>query len=237
MNDLVLHVNSDAVTREQLAVLPRVESTQYFQPVQHIELVEGIEKALDNRGLKIQDEKLGLRRDGAMLFGVMKVAHQQTEDFITTLGFRQALDRSMSIQMIAGVNVFVCDNMAFSGSSIVLRQRHTWRFHLAGELSGAVSRWQGKADAFVEGIQSLKSQWLTDTEAKAMICDAFAQGIMPLRFLPDVVNEYLKPSHEEFAPRNAWSLQNSFTEVQKQMPLTTRIVASQDIGKFFKLAA
>jgi hypothetical protein len=237
MNDLILHVNSDAVSREALAVLPRVESTPYFQPIQHIELVEGIEKALDNKGLKIQDEKLGLRRDGAMLFGVMKVGYQETQDFVTTLGFRQALDRSMSIQMIAGVSVFVCDNMAFSGSSIILRQKHSWRFSLAGELSGAVSRWQQKADSFVVGIDFLKSQSLTNTEAKAMICDAFAQGIMPLRFLPDVVHEYLKPRHEEFAPRTAWSLQNSFTEVQKQMPLTTRMVASQDIGKFFKLAA
>lgn len=139
--------------------------------------------------------------------------------------------------MIAGVSVFVCDNMAFNGSSIVLRQRHTWRFHLAGELSNAVSRWQVKADAFVDGIQTLKSQILTDTEAKAMICDAFAQGIMPVRFLGDVLHEYLQPRHEEFSPRTAWSLQNAFTEVQKQMPLTSRMVASQDLGKFFKLAA
>lgn len=235
MENLVLHVNSDAVTREQLAALPRVESTRYFQPVQHIELVEGIEKALENRGLKIQEEKLGLRRDGAMLFGVAKVGYRGSEDFVTALGFRQALDRSMSIQIVAGASVFVCDNLAFSGTSIVLRQRHTWRFSLAGELAGAVGRWENRADVLIAGIESLKAHPLTDTEAKAMICDAFAQGIMPLRFLPDVVHEYKAPKHEEFAPRTAWSLQNAFTEIQKQMPLTTRMVAAQDIGKFFNL--
>lgn len=236
-NDLILHVDADKVTRQQLSELPRVPSTPHFQPIQHIELIEGIEKALDNSGLKIQSEQLGLRRDGMMLFGVLKVAYRETSDFVTTLGIRQALNRTMSIQMVAGASVFVCDNMAFSGESIVLRQRHTWSFHLAGELAGAVSRWQQKADAFVDSIAALKAKTLSDLEAKAMICDAFTQGIMPARFLGDVVNEYLKPRHEEFAPRNAWSLNNAFTEIQKQMPLTTRMVASQDLGRFFKLAA
>jgi hypothetical protein len=236
MENLVLHVNSDAVNREQLAALPRVESTRYFQPIQHLDLVEGIDKALGNRGLKIQEEKLGLRRDAAMLFGVMKVGYRSTEDFVTSLGFRQALNRSMSIQIIAGASVFVCDNLAFSGSSIILRQPHNWGFNLAGELAGAVSRWESKADDLIKGIETLKDHKLTDTEAKALVCDAFTKGIMPLRFLPDVVHEYLEPEHKEFEPRTAWSLQNAFTEVQKQMPLTTRMVASQDIGKFFELA-
>lgn len=237
MSDLILHAGADKVSREELAALPRVPGTQYFQPIQHIELVEGIEKALDARGLKVQGEQLGLRRDGAMLFGVMKVAYRETSDFVTTLGFRQALNRTMSIQMIAGASVFVCDNMAFSGESIVLRQRHNWSFHLAGELSSAVDRWKFKADCLVEDIATLKAKSITDIEAKALICDAFTEGIMPNRFLGDVVNEYLKPRHEEFAPRTAWSLNNAFTEVQKQMPLTSRMVASQDLGRFFKKAA
>lgn len=65
MSDLILHCNSDAVTREQLAALPRVESTPHFQPIQHIDLVQGIDTALQHRGLAIKEEKLGLRRDDA----------------------------------------------------------------------------------------------------------------------------------------------------------------------------
>jgi hypothetical protein len=192
-----------------------------------------LDKALANRGLRASSEQLGLRRDGQMLFGVMKVATADTSDFVTTLGFRQALDHTMSIQICAGASVFVCDNLAFSGETIVLRQRHNWSFHLSYQLTGAVGRWQQKSEALVTSINDLKSRQLSDTEAKAHICDVFAQGIMPARFLRDVVAEYQNPKHEEFAPRTAWSLNNAFTEIQKQMPLSTRLVASQDLGRYF----
>jgi len=197
--------------------------------------VSGLDAALANRGLRANSEQFGLRRDGQMLFGVMKVATIAANDFITTLGFRQALNRTMSIQICAGASVFVCDNMCFSGETIVLRQRHNWSFHLQSALTGAVGRWQQKTDALVASIATLKTRELSDTQAKAMICDVFAKGIMPTRFLPDVVSEYVNPKHAEFAPRTAWSLNNAFTEVQKQMPLTTRLSASQELGRYFEL--
>ena len=46
---LSAHVNSDIVTRDQLRALPPVPGTSTFQPVQHIDLVEGLERALANR--------------------------------------------------------------------------------------------------------------------------------------------------------------------------------------------
>jgi hypothetical protein len=231
------HCNSDIVTREQLRALPPVPGTSTFQPIQHIALVEGLEKALANRGLKAAGEQYALRRDGLMLFGVLKIAHRETSEFITALGIRQALNRTMSIQMCAGASVFVCDNLCFRGDMIVLKQRHDWSFSITAELTGAVGRWQQHADILVDEINTLKNRTLSNIEAKAMICDVFTQGIMPSRFLSEVVKEYLEPRHEEFAPRTAWSLNNAFTEVQKQMPITTRVVASQDLGRFFKLAA
>jgi hypothetical protein len=33
--------------------------------------------------------------------------------------------------------------------------------------------------------------------------------------IADVLDQWEKPAHQEFAPRNLWSLHNSFTEVYK----------------------
>ena len=229
---LIAHVNSDVVTREQLAnIEPKELPTAWFRPVKHLELVETIERSVKALGFGVTEEKLAIRRDGQMLFGVMKITHRSDKETVTSLGFRHANDRSMSIQMVAGLSVFVCDNMSFSGDSIVLRQKHSHSFTLTAQIAEAMSRWVKKVDELVEEVHMQHQISLTDIQAKALICDAFTQGLMPLRFMPDVVKEWREPRHESFVPRTMWSLQNAFTEVQKQMPMSTRFAAAQDLGR------
>lgn len=229
---LVAHVNSDLVTREQLANIEPTElSTPTFRPVKHLELVETLERSVASLNMKIEHEQFAIRRDGQMLFGVMKIAHRIDTQFVTALGFRHANDRTMSIQIVAGVSVFVCDNMCFRGDSIVLRQKHSHSFSLTGQVMAGVSRWRDHADVLVNEIDALRHRTMSPNDAKAFILDAFVQGIMPLRFMSDVVREWNQPRHEEFAPRTLWSLNNAFTEVQKQMPVSTRFAASQDLGR------
>ena len=38
---------------------------------------------------------------------------------------------------------------------------------------------------------------------------------MPNRTIPEVLKEWREPRHEEFQPRNIWSLFNAFTEALK----------------------
>lgn len=231
---LIAHVNSDLVTREQLATIelsPDNLPTPTFRPIKHIELVDTLTRSVQTLNLKIEDEKFAIRRDGEMLFGVMKLSHLTTSEFVTSLGFRHANNRTMSIQMVSGVSVFVCDNMCFRGDSIVLRQRHTHSFSLTVQLMEGLKRWKDHADILINEIDTMRQYQLQPNAAKAFILDAFVQGIMPLRFMPDVVTEWNRPRHEEFEPRTLWSMNNAFTEVQKQMPVSTRFAASQDLGR------
>jgi hypothetical protein len=233
---LIAHVNSDEVTREQLAKIElKEQATAWFRPIRHIELVETIERSLSALNLTVREEKLAIRRDGQMLFGTMKVEHIVEKDFVTALGFRHANDRTMSIQIVAGVSVFVCDNMSFRGDSLVLRQKHSHNFSLTAQIKTAVSRWRDLSDEFVEHVRDFKTLTLSDDEAMATICNAFHQGVMPLRFLPDVVKEWRSPRHEDFAPRTLWSLENAFTEVQKQQPFTSRMASAQDLSRLLTL--
>jgi hypothetical protein len=64
-------------------------------------------------------------------------------------------------------------------------------------------------------IEGLKERKLIDIEAKALMHDVFAQGLMPVRFLPEVSHSYFEP---DFEPRNAWSLHNAFTTSAKRCP-------------------
>lgn len=241
-SSLSAHKNTTLVTREQIAALPAVLGTDTFKPVPHIELIVSLERVLEQRGIAIAQDNQGLRKeqfaigkDGLRLFGTMDLTLNGIGGTCASLGLRTANNKTMALQMIAGVRVFVCDNMAFSGDTIMLKRRHTSGLNLMDELLAAMDKYERHYASLKNEVESLKTLELTENAAKIILHDVFAQQIMPVRFFPEVSAEYFaeEQRHEEFAPRTAWSLLNAFTEKAKAMPLTTRIKATQLVGKLF----
>ena len=233
---LVSHVDTDIVSRAELRALPAPEVTRTFKPVPHIELVDMLDAVLAQNQIRIQEERFALRRDGSVLFGVLQLAYGETADGRAALGLRTANNKTMSIQVCAGLSVFVCDNLAFRGDMIALKRKHTSGLNLRTELSGAVLRFQDHFGRLAFEVERLKERTLPDVQAKALIHDAFAQGLMPVRLLPEVSHAYFEPELKEFGPRTAWSLHNAFTGVAKVMPMTTRLASIQALGKFFGMS-
>jgi hypothetical protein len=233
---LVSHVDTDIVTRAELQALPTPEGTQTFKPIPHIELVDMLDVVLRQNQIRIEREQFALRRDGSVLFGVLQLAYGESPDGQAALGLRTANNKTMSIQLCAGLSVFVCDNLAFRGDMIALKRKHTSGLNLKVELAGAVLRFREHFGRLAHEVEHLKARALPDIAAKALIHDAFATGLMPLRFLPEVSQGDFAPALLDFEPRTAWSLHNAFTGAAKAMPMTTRLPAIQALGKFFGMS-
>jgi hypothetical protein len=233
---LLSHVDTDLVTREQVALIPAPQATATWRPIPHIELIDTLQRVLNQNLIAIREEKFALRHDGFTLFGVLQLAYADTRDGQAALGLRTSNDKSMSIQICAGLSVFVCDNLVFRGDLIALNRKHTSGLNLRSELATAVLRFQDHFGRLTSEVETLKQRALDDGEAKGLIHDVFAQGLMPLRFLPNVSHAYFEPQVEDFAPRNAWSLHNAFTASAKEMPMSTRLPATQAIGRLFGMS-
>jgi hypothetical protein len=143
----------------------------------------------------------------------------------------------MSIQICAGLSVFVCDNMVFRGDLIALNRKHTSRLYLRTEIVHAVSRFQEHFGKLAGEIHDLKARSLSDIDAKVMLHDVFTAGILPIRLLPEASSLYFEPFVDEFRPRTAWSLHNAFTAAAKEMPITTRMPAIQELGRYFGMTS
>jgi hypothetical protein len=196
-----------------------------------------LDRTLAQNQIHIRQEQFALRRDGAVLFGVLELAYGESDEGTAALGLRTANDKSISIQICAGLAVFVCDNLAFRGDLIALKRKHTSGLRLREELSGAVLRFQDHFGRLTGEVATLKERELQDIEAKAMIHDVFAKGMMPLRLLPQASRAYFEPTIPAFEARCAWSLHNAFTTAAKSMPMTTRLPAIQAVGKMFGLTS
>src|SRR6266480_8027312 len=162
---LLSHIDTDLVTREQLALVQTPDATRSFKPVPHIELIDTLEHVLKLNQITIRKEQFALRRDGATLFGVLQLAYQDTADGMAALGLRTSNDRTMSIQICAGLSVFVCDNMVFRGDLIALNRKHTSGLELRSELSTAVLRFREHFGRLTGEITHLKESPLSDTDA------------------------------------------------------------------------
>ena len=232
---LLSHVDTDLVAREQLTLVDTPVATRSFKPVPHIELIDTLDEVLGLNQIVIRKEEYALRRDGSTLFGVLQLAYADTEDGTAALGLRTSNNKTMSIQICAGLSVFVCDNLVFRGDLIALNRKHTSGLVLRTELSNAVLRFQEHFGRLTNEIDVLKGQELTDTQAKAIIHDVFARGVFPIRLFREVSQAYFGPLAEG-AGCTKWILHNAFTVVAKEMPITTRMPAIQELGRYFGMS-
>ena len=59
----------------------------------------------------------------------------------------------------------------------------------------------------------MQARQLNDDRANSFLLQAYERKIIGLRMLPLVVEEWRRPSREEYQPRTAYSLFNCFTDV------------------------
>ena len=63
-----------------------------------------------------------------------------------------------------------------------------------------------------ERYEKYKKTELDERDFGKLIVNAIEQRVVPVTKVPNVITEWRRPTHDEFADRNAWSLFNAFTE-------------------------
>ena len=220
--NLILHCGASAVERPALHSVRTPMATPTWHPIPHLRFIEQVERALLASRLAIVNQAHALSHGGDRYFGLIQVAGQTlSDDHAWVLGLRNAHDKRFPAALVAGAQVFVCDNLSFSGE-ISLSRKHT-RFierdlpllteRAVGQLT---ERWHSQETR----LARYRDAKLGDVEAHDLMIRAVDAGVCPVSTLPKVVGEWRRPSHEAFASRNVWSLFNGFTEALKgNLPL------------------
>ena len=215
--DLLLHCGGNEVTAETVRGVDTPKPTDTWCPIPHHKLIERVLSTLTDAGLRTVHEVHGLSHEGARYFGMFQVANgDQADDYGLVVGLRNSHDKSFPAAICLGAGVFVCDNLSFSGE-IKLARRHTR--YINRDLPGLVARGVGRLIDHRQlqdrRIEAYKGHSLTDVQAHDVLVNAMdCRAIGPCK-LPHVLKEWREPQHEEFQPRNVWSLFNSFTETMK----------------------
>lgn len=219
--DLVLHCGAAKVERAEVEIVPTPDATDTWTPIPHTALIERVEDTLKSDGLRIVNQTHSMTKQGLRYFGLMQIANgHNSEDYSWVLGLRNSHDKSFPAGLVVGASVFVCDNLSFSGE-IRMARKHTT--HIMRDLPSLVqrsigqlvSRWHDQ-DTRIEAYKSFE---LSDLLAHDMIVRAIDARAATATQVPPLLQEWRHPRHDAFAPRTAWSLFNSFTEVMKGLSL------------------
>lgn len=215
---LTLHAGANAATRADVLSVPTPERTETHVPVPHGTLIDGLLSRLGRLGLNPIRERHGLAKAGQIWFGVFDLeARTGDTEYSLSLGLRNAHDKSIAAAILMGSNVWICDNLAMSGEIRFVR-KHT--AEILTDLPGIMDDAMGqltRLERFMHlRIKHYRQAELTDRDAAYFLVNTIRGKTLPIRRMDAVWNEWIKPTHEEFAPRTAWSLFNAYTEALKQ---------------------
>ena len=231
--NLVLHCGANAVERDDLLQVRTPASTDSWQPIPHQELLRHVENALPSHGLRVMHEAHALTHDGGRYFGLLQVQNgSNNPDYSWVLGLRNSHDKVLPAGLVVGSQVFVCDNLAFSGD-VTIARKHT-RFilrDLPGLIGSAIGKLIHKWRDQDTRVARYKACIVSDVDAHDLTIRAMDREAFPTRLIPDVLEEWRKPQHEAFQPRNLWSFFNAVTERIKGGNLQVMPVRTQALHR------
>jgi hypothetical protein len=223
------------IGRTELAQIAVPEATRTHRPVPHHEIVEALVETLSFRHIGVVNEEYAVSTDGMKMFGVLDL-ETQMEGCRFSIGIRNSHDKSLRLGLTAGLRVFVCSNMAFSGDFTPVLAKHTKSFNLVDTLSVGVDRIQRNFEPMQRQVESWRQTQITTAEAKLILYSAFVDGKLDAAksLLPEVHRLYFEPEYPEFSPRTMWSLSNAFTSAFKELDPIPQYKATAKLAGFLQ---
>jgi len=214
---------SELITVDQLREVETPEPEGRFHPIPHAHLYDTARELLTTGGNVITREQHAVSNDGDLYFSLLDVTNgSNNPDYGRVVGLRNSHNKMFSASLIAGNQVFVCDNLSFTGE-IKVGRKHTR--YINRDLPRLINLATAKmGEAWVnqeERVSSYKDCSLSREEVHDIVCTALRAGALPSSKIGPVLKEYDEPRHEEFEPRTAWSLFNAVTEIGKEWPINT----------------
>lgn len=206
-----------------------------WKPINHGVLADYSAQAIENLGIEILEERWMVCREGNGLIGEIEVLpnlQSQTNwtDGIQTFGnfqaqqlgmhvvIRHSNDQVWALRFLAGAKVLVCSNgMAVTKfGDIKIKKKHSKHMDTWEYIQQSIKAVCLNFGDILNAKGDMESVPITGPEGDYLAVEAARRGVMPWSLIKGVVGGWRAPAHEEFKPRNGWSLYNAFTDAFKK---------------------
>ncbi len=209
-----------SVDRGRLCRIPTPKPTLTWCPLPHSRLMDSVEGQLRKRGYRVHNSTCLLSHGGDRFFGTVSISNRDNLGYRRMVGLKNSHDKSLAAGLFAGARVTVCANGCFFGDEVALSRKHTSRLFedLIERIEAGCSRIFEEWERNDLRVMNYRERELDDRGAHDLVIRSVDAEALAPSAIPRVLKEWREPWHEEFTPRNAWSLFNGFTEVMKGKP-------------------
>ncbi len=221
---LVLHTGGVEISVPNLGKIMTPEHTETWYPIPHIDILNFTLHSLDELGFKVDNQNHGINKDGNEYFGLLEVSASDNSfvptDFTTVIGLRNSHNKMLAAGFVFGSGVFVCDNLAFSGETRIMR-KHTINAaklipsFIRKALHGIIAHIEDQNDRY----EKYKEFYISDKDADHYIVQMIKANCLNAHTILSTISEWYSPSYIEFSEKkNIWRLFNAATQALKSNP-------------------
>lgn len=222
---------------EQLLAIPVPEKTRTYRPMSNRELIELTIGAIDNSGLKLQEAKYSLAREGNISMG-RYVVKQNDDEMGLLIGWQNSYNKSKKLSFSIGSIVFICGNgMIVTNGIANFNKKHQ------GDVQEITPF---MIEEYVKGAEETFYQIQKDKELfkEKEITKRVSAELVGRMYLEEAIitttqvgiikNEIEKPTHNYNVPNSMWELFNYSTFAAKKEHPSKYFETHKNIHKFFK---
>ena len=203
---------------DQLNAIAIPEATDTFQPIGHGQLVEYITdvvpQLLGDQYTLINNVH-GTANKDQMMFGLMTFKNS-ADDMGLSVGYRNSLDKSLSVGLAFGANVFVCENLMMTGDVFVM-QKHTtnvWN-NLEQTIVEAMPNAEGVYHELANHTEIMSNTKITQDQSFQILGLMKGHNVLNSRQMNIAMKEVIEPSYKEHKNGSLMQTYNACTEALK----------------------
>jgi hypothetical protein len=218
-------ITKNPSTEMDVRMVPVPEATRSYTPMPHADLIDTIEVQLKHHlpQYNIHSKQFGLARDGDQMFGMISLKKEPEyvdveivdpdDNLDLSIGFRNSYDKSMSVGVVGGGKVFICDNMMMHSDAIKIMKRHTKNVMREFDymLYTSIPELENQFVTIVDAKKQLGGVEIEHEQGYEFLGRMFGHKLLTPVQMSSAVEDWRSPNFEVFKERSAWSLYNAAT--------------------------
>ena len=216
----VAHCGGSYVKRHELDEVPVPPPEGRHFAVPYGMFVDQLEDSLGQFNYEVVKREFILAQAGQQMFGYFRIARPETAHlgYGAAVGFRGSYNKTLSNGMTVGSDVFICDNLAFSGSFTFFRKNTS---HAPEQLPDKILVAVAQMGKFLarddERYQIYRGAVIDQRDADHLTATLLREHIISTPIATKLITEWYEPSHAEHEENGntVWRYLNAATEAMK----------------------
>ena len=211
------------VPEAEVLAVPEPSFTRTWHPISHKRLINALDSSAMKASMLPLSREYSLNATGTKMFGVWQLTGSRSGQQDWAIGIRNSIDKSMTVGLVAGIKVFVCDNLVFSGDVVLLR-KHTSGLtddslrQLCNNALARVKHDLGNFESWFEALNGIRI--FNPTESKFLTFEAMKAGALsPGKFNEIYSSFFMADGQYSADPQTLSNWHNAITSTYHQNSL------------------